>query len=147
MRKLPSTAIPTADGITIKDIADKVQFPIRYNFRQDPSTGVIRRDFRGKSVVNVRKVKVQLQDNDYLHFAEVQVFDYADKNVALNKPATQSRPAFPYSAAKAVDGNVNTYSMTNPDQGKHTYDGTTLYIFLIEIRILPLQCLCQTLDA
>ena len=76
---------------------------------------------------NVRKVKVQLEDNDYLHFAEVQVFDYTDNNVALNKPATQSRPTS-HSAAKAVDGNVNTYSMTNPDQGKHTYDETTLYI-------------------
>ena len=77
---------------------------------------------------NVRKVKVQLQDNDYLHFAEVQVFDYADKNVALNKPATQSRPAFPYSAAKAVDGNAYTWSMSNSEQGKHTHVGTTMYL-------------------
>ena len=75
----------------------------------------------------VQKVKVQLEGKNYLHFSEVQVFDYADKNVALNKPATQSNPTS-LSAANAVDGNVNTASMTNPDQGKHTYDGTTLYI-------------------
>ena len=37
---------------------------------------------------NVRKVKVQLEGNNYLHFAEVQGFDYADNNVALSRPAT-----------------------------------------------------------
>ena len=78
---------------------------------------------------NVRKVKVQLQDNDYLHFAEVQVFDYADNNVALSRPATQSSTYKPmHSAAKAVDGNAYTWSMSNSEQGKHTHVGTTIYL-------------------
>jgi hypothetical protein len=77
----------------------------------------------------VRKVKVQLEGKKHLHFAKVQVFDYADNSVALNRPATQSTEQSPSaSAAKAVDGNVNTASHTNCEQGKHTYDGTTLYI-------------------
>ena len=77
----------------------------------------------------VQKVKVQLEGKNHLHFAEVQVFDYADNNVALNRPATQSTEQSPSeSAAKAVDGNVNTASHTNREQGKHTYDGTTLYM-------------------
>ena len=127
MPKLPSTAIPTAHGITIKDIADKVQFPIRYNFLQDPSTGVVLRDFGGKAVV--RKVKVQLEGKNYLSFAELQVFDYADNNVALSRPAAQSSTYKPmHSAAKAVDGNAYTRSMTNSEQGKHTHVGSTMYL-------------------
>jgi hypothetical protein len=37
-----------------------------------------------------QKVKIQLTDTNYLHLAEVQVFDEAGVNRALNKPATMS---------------------------------------------------------
>ena len=59
MRKT-SIALPTGDDYAMKGIFDKVQFPIRYNFPQDPSTGVVKRGFGGVLVLGgtVRKVKV-----------------------------------------------------------------------------------------
>ena len=72
MQKTSTIAIPTSDANTLKGIFDKVQFPIRYNFPQNPSTCVVQRDFGG-AVGQVRKVKVQLEGTNYLYFAEVQV--------------------------------------------------------------------------
>ena len=37
----------------------------------------------------VQKVKAQLEGTHIMHLAEVEVFDYADNNVALHRPATQ----------------------------------------------------------
>ena len=76
----------------------------------------------------VQKVKVKLEGTHYLHLADVQVFDYANNNVALSKQATQSSTFYTESAARALDGNVNTASHTNSDQGKHPCTGTTFYI-------------------
>ena len=54
----------------------------------------------------------------------------ADNNVALSRPATQSSTQSDQSAAKAVDGDVNTASHTDCDQGKHCYVGKTLYMLI-----------------
>jgi hypothetical protein len=53
---------------------------------------------------------------------EVKVLDYRDVNVAQNRPATQSSnmtgPDAAAVAGRAVDGNLNTISHTNKEQGK-----------------------------
>ena len=46
-----SIDIPLGDDYTLKGIFEKVQFPIRYNFPQDPSTGVVKRGFGGVTTV------------------------------------------------------------------------------------------------
>ena len=76
---------------------------------------------------NVRKVKVQLEGQSYLNLAEVQVFYFADNNVALTRPATQSSTYLSRHASAAVDGNVNSYSQTKLDQGKDTHVGLLIY--------------------
>lgn len=57
--------------------------------------------------IRTRKVKIQLPGTNYLHLAEVEVYDQYGENVALNKPATMSSVYdpnyFPY-PADAVDG-------------------------------------------
>ncbi|KAL7505952.1 hypothetical protein ACHAXN_004087 [Cyclotella atomus] len=64
------------------------------------------------------KVKVQLEDTNYLMLAELEVFDTNEVNRALNKPATQSSTLFlSKTASNAVDGNLTTYTHTNSDQG------------------------------
>ena len=75
----------------------------------------------------VQKVKVQLEGTNIMQLAEVEVFDYADNNVALSKQATQSS-IYPgeYPATRSVDGNVNTFSHTKSDQSKYTFIETTL---------------------
>ena len=64
----------------------------------------------------VQKVKVQFEGRHKFYLAEVQFFDYSDNNVALNKQASQSITA--YSASRAVDGNLETSSVTNESQGR-----------------------------
>ena len=83
-------------------------------------------------IVNVRKVKIQLKGTNCLHVREVQVLDNSGANVALRKYATQSSTLvgpepFPLSASSAVDDNLNTYSHTKSEQGKHQ-----LFIKLME---------------
>jgi hypothetical protein len=68
---------------------------------------------------SVRKVKIQLTGNYTLHMREVQVFDYNDTNVAYRKYAEQSTTYGSYPASRAVDGNLNTWSHTNWEPGKH----------------------------
>jgi len=53
-----------------------------------------------------RYVRIQLA-NDFLHMAEVQVFDTNNVNVAVGRTATQSQTAHPAVAARAVDGNTD----------------------------------------
>jgi hypothetical protein len=57
--------------------------------------------------VRTRKVKIQLPGTQYLHLAEVEVFDEYGKNVALNRPALMSSVYdtyyFPY-PGDGVDG-------------------------------------------
>lgn len=70
---------------------------------------------------NVRKVKIQLKSIQCLHMREVQVIDYNDINVALNKPASQSSNySSTHVAGNAVDGDLITHSHTScQDKGKH----------------------------
>jgi hypothetical protein len=74
---------------------------------------------------DVRKVKIQLEGKNALHMREVQVLDCAGVNVAKGKTARQSSTwmsttvTFSLNASSAVDGNLNTYSHTGFDQGKH----------------------------
>ena len=66
----------------------------------------------------VHRVRIQLEGRNYLHLREVQVIDYNDVNVALNKVASQSStyPGYlPESAA--VDGNMTDFSHTYKEQG------------------------------
>jgi hypothetical protein len=99
---------------------------------------------RTPAVSRVVKVKIQLEGTNYLHMREVQVFDYNNVNVALNKPATQSSTrtgTWPFSleASSAVDGNLTTISYTNNEQGKHQ-----LFIKL-QTLMSPLTPFCQFL--
>jgi hypothetical protein len=57
--------------------------------------------------VEGRYVRIQLLNSDFLHMAEVQVFDTASVNVAQGRSATQSQTAHPAVAARAVDGNTD----------------------------------------
>ena len=55
----------------------------------------------------VHRVRIQLEGINCLHLREVQVFDYNDVNVALNKVASQSSTHPNYLPASAgVDGNL-----------------------------------------
>ena len=66
----------------------------------------------------VHKVRIQLEGRNYLHLREVQVFDYNDVNVALNKVASQSSTYPGYlPASAAVDGNMTDFSHTYEEQG------------------------------
>jgi hypothetical protein len=63
-----------------------------------------------------RKVRVDLGRKELLVMREVQVFNYANTNVALNKPATQSsnyKGRSDILATKALNGNLNDYSHTD----------------------------------
>jgi len=60
----------------------------------------------GPCFVAGRYVRIQLAI-DFLHMAEVQVFDANNVNVALGRSATQSQTAHPAVAARAVDGNTD----------------------------------------
>lgn len=51
-----------------------------------------------------KKIKIQLTDTDYLHLNEVQVFDEAGVNRALDKPSTMSSMSGSFSPDMAVDG-------------------------------------------
>ena len=74
-----------------------------------------------------RKVRVQLEGQNYLHLREVEVWDQNGTNVALNKTASQSSTwvdnGLTYPASNAVDGVVNItftdMSHTNFDQGEY----------------------------
>jgi hypothetical protein len=72
----------------------------------------------------VRKVKIQLDGRNHVNLREVEVYDYNGANVAKGKTATQSTTYLSYpvfTASRAVDGNLNTYSLTDFDQGKHQW--------------------------
>jgi hypothetical protein len=69
-------------------------------------------------LVNIRKVRVQLEGTNNLHMNEVQVFDNNGLNVALNKVATQSTTWDGFLASNAVNGNLNDHSHTNSAAGK-----------------------------
>ena len=81
----------------------------------------------------VRRVRVQLDGQNYLNLNEVQVYDLYNFNVAVNKPATQSstwKDYKDYPAANAVNGistNVkNDFTNTNNDAGiYHTHERFT----------------------
>jgi hypothetical protein len=80
-------------------------------------------------------VKIQLNVKNYLHMREVQVYNFAGENVALNKTATQSSTMYEGGgllltgsavvggsnllAGSAVDGSNTTYSHTLSEQGKY----------------------------
>ena len=68
-----------------------------------------------------RKVRVQLRAELYLRMYEVQVFNYANENVAKGKTATQStdRGGGGDPAWKAVDDNLNTVSHTTTHPCKY----------------------------
>ncbi len=72
------------------------------------------------------RVRVQLEGRNFLHIREVEVYDQNGVNRALNKPASQSSTyTYDYNgktvtvdASYAVDGNWETNSHTNADNGK-----------------------------
>ncbi len=72
------------------------------------------------------RVRVQLEGRNFLHMREVEVYDQNGVNRALNKPASQSSTyTYDYNgktvtvdASYAVDGNWETSSHTNADNGK-----------------------------
>ncbi len=66
-----------------------------------------------------RKVRVQLEGQNYLHLREVEVWDQNGMNVALNKTATQSSTWPGYPASNAVNGDMTDYSHTSEDTGKY----------------------------
>ena len=79
-----------------------------------------------KSQILARKVRVQLEGQNYLHMREVQVWDQSGINVALNKTASQSSTEFYLGSAirpasDAVNGVVNMTDMSSTgfDLGKY----------------------------
>jgi surface protein len=76
-----------------------------------------------KSPLDVRFVKVQIIGrSEYLHMAEVQVYDESGNNIAIGRPTTQSstyegNPA--WGPGKAVDGNQDTHDHTGLDLGSN----------------------------
>jgi hypothetical protein len=60
---------------------------------------------------------VQLEGTQAIHMREVQVYDTSGVNRALNKPASQSSTAFGWSAALAVNGNLNDLTHTLDEAG------------------------------
>jgi hypothetical protein len=73
-------------------------------------------------VLSARKVKIQLPGKtEYLHFAEMEVYDGSGSNIARGKDTAQSstyQSSSNYASGKAVDGDKNTYSHTNSEYGK-----------------------------
>ena len=73
-------------------------------------------------IPQVRTVRVQLEGTNFLQLAEVQVFDNANENMALNKPATQSSLySALYPASLAVNGNLNDSSITLHEARKYSF--------------------------
>jgi hypothetical protein len=69
-----------------------------------------------KSPLDVRFVKVQIIGRyEYLHMAEVQVYDESGNNIAIGRTTTQSTND---DSRKAVDGNQETHDHTGHDLGK-----------------------------
>jgi hypothetical protein len=69
-----------------------------------------------------RKVRVELSGELYLRMSEVQVFNYANVNVAKGKTATQSTDrggGGGTAASNAVDDNLSTYSHTTTHPCKY----------------------------
>ena len=70
-----------------------------------------------------RKVRVDLNRKELLVLREVQVFNYANSNVALNRPAaTQSsnyKGRSDILATKALNGNLNDYSHTDDNVSEY----------------------------
>ena len=83
-----------------------------------------------------RKVRVQLRAELYLRMSEVQVFNYANVNVAKGKSAIQStdRSGGGSAASNAVDDNLNTQSHTTTNPRK--YIPQVLCIILIFYSLL-----------
>jgi hypothetical protein len=71
-----------------------------------------------------RKVRVQLEGQNFLHMREVEVWDQNGTNVALNKTATQSSTYSTWGAARpasdAVNGIVEMTSLSNLTDISHT---------------------------
>ena len=80
-----------------------------------------------------RKVRVELRGALWLRMSEVQVFNYANVNVAKGKTATQSNDRG-NTASNAVDDNLNTQSHTTGDPRK--YIPQVLCIILIFYSLL-----------
>ncbi len=72
---------------------------------------------KDKGRMKTQYVRVQLLGMNWLHLAEVEVFDQNSVNVALNKVATQSSTACEASAA--VDGDKDYLTHTRYDLGKY----------------------------
>lgn len=66
----------------------------------------------------MRTVRVQLQNTNYLHLREVQVFDSNNVNRALGKSATQSSSSVGEPAERGVNGNLDDIFHTNNEAGK-----------------------------
>jgi hypothetical protein len=84
-----------------------------------------------------RKVRVELRGELTLRIIEVQVFNYANVNVALHKTATQSPDKDGDGALKAsnaVDDHLSTFSHTTTKPGK--YIPQVLCIILIFYSLL-----------
>ena len=70
----------------------------------------------------VRKVRVEIDRVEILSLAEVEVYDHAGVNRALDKPATESsiyNTGNPDDAMKAVNGNLNDITHTLREAGKY----------------------------
>jgi hypothetical protein len=74
--------------------------------------------WREQETITASKVRVTLSGKNYLHLAQVRVFDLSGSNLAFNKPATQSTTDSP--ASNAVDGNIvdSHFSSTQSVQGE-----------------------------
>jgi hypothetical protein len=68
--------------------------------------------------VLTRTVRVELY-NEFLHMYEVEVLNYDNVNVALNKNATQSSTYQGLPASNAVDGKFDTVSHTNKNESEY----------------------------
>ena len=86
-------------GVVVIESAEAPPVPIDLIFSPVPA---------GSYLSLALKVKIQLQDTDYLHLSEVQVFDEVGVNRALNKPSTMSSVYNSYAAdespGQGVDG-------------------------------------------
>ena len=86
-------------GVVVIESAEAPPAPIDVVFSPVPA---------GSYLSLAAKVKIQLQDTDYLHLSEVQVFDEVGVNRALNKPSTMSSLYNSYAAdespGQGVDG-------------------------------------------
>jgi hypothetical protein len=71
-------------------------------------------------LTSARKVRVQLEGQNYLHMSEVEVWDQNGTNVAFNKTATQSTAHDAESpATNAVNGNLTDWTHTSFDSGEY----------------------------